>query len=140
MTLKDFVCDSIRNKSTDSLLFILNFQVYKNKIYPLFRSILKVNISVTYIKKKILAESPPKVSITFLNSLVITKMSTKNLTSAIYQIVSDNIIVAESVYNDYLIMNILVILIWWPYSRIGEDMTIYEALFCSKYSKKYTIA
>ena len=79
-----------------------------------------------------LAESPPKVSITFLNFLVITKMSTKNLTSAIYQIVSDNIIVAESVYNDYLIMNILVILIWWPYSRIGEDMTIYEALFCSK--------
>ena len=58
-----------------------------------------------------LAESPPKVSITFLNFLVITKMSTKNLTSAIYQIVSDNIIVAESVYNDYLIMNILVILI-----------------------------
>ena len=79
-----------------------------------------------------LAESPPKVSITFLNFLVITKMSTKNLTSAIYQIVSDNIIVEESVYNDYLIMNILVILIWWPYSRIGEDMTIYEALFCSK--------
>ena len=79
-----------------------------------------------------MAESPPKVSITFLNSLVITKMSTKNLTSAIYQIVSDNIIVEESVYNDYLIMNILVILIWWPYSRIGEDMTIYEALFCSK--------
>ena len=72
---------------------------------------MKVNISVTYIKKKILAESPPKVSITFLNSLVITKMSTKNLTSAIYQIVSDNIIVAESVYNDYLIMNILVLLI-----------------------------
>ena len=58
-----------------------------------------------------LAESPPKVSITFLNFLVITKMSTKNLTSAIYQIVSDNIIVEESVYNDYLIMNILVILI-----------------------------
>ena len=57
-----------------------------------------------------LAESPPKVSITFLNFLVITKMSTKNLTSAIYQIVSDNIIVEESVYNDYLIMNILVIL------------------------------
>ena len=79
-----------------------------------------------------LAESPPKVSITFLNFLAITKMSTKNLTSAIYQIVSDNIIVEESVYNDYLIMNILVILIWWPYSRIGEDMTIYEALFCSK--------
>ena len=79
-----------------------------------------------------LAESPPKVSITFSNFLVITKMSTKNLTSAIYQIVSDNIIVEESVYNDYLIMNILVILIWWPYSRIGEDMTIYEALFCSK--------
>ena len=79
-----------------------------------------------------MAESPPKVSITFLNFLVITKMSTKNLTSAIYQIVSDNIIVEESVYNDYLIMNILVILIWWPYSRIGEDMTIYEALFCSK--------
>lgn len=76
-----------------------------------------------------LAESPPKAAITFLNFSVITKISTKNLTSAIYQIASDNIIVEESVYNDYLIMNILDILIWWPYSRIGDDMTKYEALF-----------
>ena len=58
-----------------------------------------------------LAESPPKAAITFLNFSVITKISTKNLTSAIYQIASDNIIVEESVYSDYLIMNILDILI-----------------------------
>ena len=94
--------------STDSFLFILNFQVYKNKLYLLFMSILKVNVSVSHIKKNMLAESPPKVLITFLYFLVITKMSTKNLISAVYQLVSDIIIVEESVYNDYLILNILV--------------------------------
>ena len=94
--------------STDSFLFILDFQVYKNKLYSFFMSILKVNVSVSHIKKNMLAESPPKVLITYLNFLVITKMSTKNLISAVYQLVSDIIIVEESVYNDYLILNILV--------------------------------
>ena len=84
----------------------------------MFTSILKVNVSVSCIKQKMLAERPPKVLITFLNILLITKMSTKNLISAASQIVSDNTIVEKSVYNDSLILNTLAVLIRWAYSRI----------------------
>lgn len=83
-----------------------------------------------------LAERPPKVLITFLNILLITKMSTKNLISAASQIVSDNTIVEKSVYNDSLILNTLAVLIRWAYSRIWEYMTKYETLLSNKYSEK----
>ena len=83
-----------------------------------------------------LADSPLKVLITCLNILMITKMSTKNLISAVSQIISNNIIVEKSVYSDYLIFNILAVLIRWAYSRIWEYMAKYETLFSNKYSKK----
>ena len=63
-------------------------------------------------------------------------MSTKNLISAASQIVSDNIIVEKSVYNDSLILNILAVLIRWAYSRIWEYMTKYGTLLSNKYSEK----